>query len=131
MHPLLSTVSTDPEYGYTKEKPVKLGPMGQMLGPSASRHYLKALRTKNGRAFEFRRNGSVGEGADGHVIDHYFLTSRPGEDIGIYIDMYHPENDPDFQAAPVGMTKGSPNLYEKDLKAEPPRPAKSWWQFWK
>ena len=115
MHPSLCTVSTDPQYGYTKETPVKLGPLGGMTGPSSTLYYLKSLRSKDGHPFEFGRNGNVGKGEDGHVIDEYFLSSRAGERIRIYIDMYHPENDPDFQPAPVGMTRGSPNLYEMEL----------------
>ena len=144
MHPKLSTVSKDPLYGYTKENPVKVGPPQQ--GPSASRHYLMCLRDSAGCPFEFRRNGSVGEGVDGHIIDQYFLKGSAGEEISIFIDMYHPECDPDFQDAPVGMTKGSPNFYPIEMArrdataASPKAPAapgpasvrlKRWWQFWK
>jgi hypothetical protein len=113
MHPSLSTVSRDPSYGYTKENPVKVGP--PQRGPSASRKYLMCLRDSAGRPFEFRRNGSVGEGTDGHVIDQYFLKSGTGEEISIFIDMYHPECDPDFQDAPVELTNGSPHFYPLEM----------------
>jgi len=131
MHPLLKTVSEDPTYGYTMENPIKVGP--PQRGPSASRHYLMSLRDAHGRPFEIFRNGSVGNGPDGHVIDNYFLTSCTGDRISLFIDMYHPERDPDFQDAPVGLTKGSPNFYLIEMKqlAENPPPAKCWWKFWK
>jgi hypothetical protein len=136
MHPLLKTVSKDPSYGYTKDNPVLVGPPNR--GPSASRHYLMCLRDTEGKPFDFWRNGSVGHGPDGHVIDHYFLKSWNGKEISIFIDFYHPERDPDFQDAPVGLTKGSPNFYPLEmarLKENPPpaKPAtkKRWWQFWK
>lgn len=132
MHPLLSTVSDDPSYGFAPENPVRLGPKGPMSAPAAARHYLRSLRNANGRPFEFRRNGSAGPGPDGHVLDQYILSSAPGEAIGIYVDMYHPDHDPDFQAAPLGMSKGSPYTYDRELSAPPPSPlVRRWWQFWK
>ena len=131
MHPLLKTVSKDPSYGYTKENPVKVG--RYMRGVPSAQIYLMSLRDKEGRPFSFSRNGNVGQGADGHVIDHYILTSCKGEDVSIYMDIYHEECDADFQDAPVGMTKSSPNFYSIEMAqlAKNPPKKKRWWQLWK
>lgn len=149
MHPLLQTISKDPSYGYTKDNPVRVGPVE--IGPAASRHYLMCLRDAIGRPFDFGRVGNVGNCSDGHVVDLYRLESHSGEEFDIYIDMYHPECDPDFQDAPLGFTKGSPNSYPIEMarlaknppkmkvpespptRASPISPPrkKLWWQFWK
>ncbi len=97
--------SDDPSYAYTKENPVKLGSNSDQLRMAVSNSYvyLKQLRDKNRQPFRYQRVGNVGPGPDGHITDHYKLTDSEGNEHNIYIDMYHPENNPLDCKAPKGM----------------------------
>lgn len=95
--------SEDPNFGYTKENPVKLGSDSPRQGAAASSVYLRQLRDKNRKPFKYSRIGNVGEGVDQHIVDLYKLTDSEGSEFKIYIDMYHPENDPLVCKAPKGM----------------------------
>lgn len=97
--------SDDPEYGYTRNKPIKVGSSEEFGGPTAERAYLSSLRDEVGKPVKFSRVGSVGAGADGHVLDNYMVRTSTGRTITLYIDMYHPENDPLKQLAPKGLFK--------------------------
>lgn len=97
--------STDPDYGYSKEKPVKVGDKDPLRGPRAERAYLDALRDEHGKPMQYERIGNFGAGPDGHIIDGYQLVTSTGKKLVIYMDMYHPENDPAKQPAPRGLWK--------------------------
>jgi hypothetical protein len=97
--------STDADYGHSKEKPVKVGDKDPLKGPQAERDYLDALRDDDGKPVRYNRIGSFGAGPDGHVIDGYNVETSTGKKLVIYIDMYHPENDPVKQLAPKGLWK--------------------------
>jgi hypothetical protein len=97
--------SKDADYGHTKEKPVKVGGKDANGGPQAERDYLDTLRDDDGKPVRYNRIGSFGAGPDGHIIDGYNVETSTGKKFLIYIDMYHPENDPVKQPAPAGLWK--------------------------
>jgi hypothetical protein len=98
-------VSADPKYGYSKEKPIKVGSPAPYGGPSAERDYLNMLRDEAGKRITFERMGSIGAGPDGNIIDRYKVQTSTGREVFLYIDMYHPTNDPAQQPAPKGFSK--------------------------
>jgi len=64
----------------------------QGRGPFGEREYLQRLRCRDGAAPAFVRNGSVGAGMDGHILDVYSVTCRAsGQSAAVYMDMYHPD----------------------------------------
>ncbi len=69
----------------SRENPVRAaGPMGQ-------RNYLARLRCANGRAPQFERNGNLGPGVYGNIIDGYSVrctNSQPAQ-ATVIMDMYH------------------------------------------
>ncbi len=97
--------STDPDYGYTKEKPVKVGGKTGDDGPAAERAYFSSLRDEAGKPLTFHRIGSFGAGPDGNILDGYECTTSTGRKLTIYIDMYHLKKDPLKQLAPKGLFK--------------------------
>lgn len=97
--------STDADYGYTKEKPIKVGSKEEYGGPKAEKEYLAMLRDEAGKPVTFERQGNVGPGADGNIIDAYEVKTSTGRTIILYMDMYHPRNDPKKQLAPKGLYK--------------------------
>lgn len=97
--------STDPEYGYSLKKPVKVGGRDELEGPTAERTYLSTLRDEAGKPVAFERIGSFVGGADGNMLDGYKIRTSTGRRLTIYIDMYHPKNDPKQQLAPQGLFK--------------------------
>ena len=99
----VAQTSTDPSYGFTKENPVKVGMKDEFSGPAASQVYLRHLRDKDFKPLRFERLGSMGGGPDDHMLDLYQLTASNGQVFKIYVDMYHPENTPLSQLAPVGL----------------------------
>lgn len=101
--PDLQGEGNSPDYGYTKENPVKLGSPDFTEGPSMSRVYLRRLRDANNQPFRFERIGNVGPGADRHIVDLYRLIDSNGVEHRVYIDMYHPELNPLTLKAPKGM----------------------------
>lgn len=98
-----SQTSTDPTYGYSRENPVKLGSEYSDRQVASSYVYLKQLRDKNRKPFKVVRVGSMGANPDMHIIDRYKLTDSEGSEFTIYLDMYHPENNPLDCKAPLGM----------------------------
>ena len=95
--------SDDPTYGYTKENPVKLGSSAEFGGPARSLVYLRHLRDSQFAPLAFRRDGNVGSGEDGHIVDRYTLTDSRGNRFEVFIDMYHPESTPLRCKAPKGL----------------------------
>ncbi len=94
--------SRDKEYGYSKMKPVKVGSKSKDAGPVAEREFLETLLDGEGKKVRFERVGSFGVGSDDHIVDGYEVTGSDGKKM-IYIDMYHPENPPKKQLAPMGF----------------------------
>jgi hypothetical protein len=97
--------STDPGYGYSKEKPIKVGSKDEFGGPAAERTYLRTLRDEAGNPVAFERLGSVGADPDGNILDGYQVHTSTGRTMVLYIDMYHPNSDPVKQLAPKGLFK--------------------------
>lgn len=95
--------SADPTYGYTRDNPVQLGSPDEFGGPAMSKVYLRHLRDRTFKPFRFDRDGSFGPGPDGHILDRYTLVDSEGKPHQIFIDMYHPENNPLKCMAPAGM----------------------------
>jgi hypothetical protein len=81
--PAAAASETSPPLG-AKENPV------QSNGPFGEREYLQRLRCADGTAPAFSRNGSVGSGADRHVLDSYSVKC-PGNEPAheVFMDMYH------------------------------------------
>jgi hypothetical protein len=98
-----SQTSADPTYGYTRDNPVQLGSPDPFGGPAMSKVYLRHLRDRTFKPFRFDRDGSFGPGPDGHILDRYTLVDSEGKPHQIFIDMYHPENNPLKCMAPAGM----------------------------
>jgi hypothetical protein len=62
--------------------------------PEGQRKYLSRLRCENGKKPKFSRDGSVGGGPFGSIVDVYTVDCRksaPGK-VAVYMDMYHPEH---------------------------------------
>jgi hypothetical protein len=97
--------SEDADYGYSREKPIKVGSKDEFGGPKAERAYLDSLRDEAGKGVTYHRQGSVGAGPDGNILDLYEVKTSTGRTLGLYIDMYHPKNDPKKQLAPKGLFK--------------------------
>jgi hypothetical protein len=98
-----------PEWGRARGEAV------EVCMPEGERDYLTRLRCEDGSAPTFKRTGSVGhrndppesmsqedrfaqmepekalkEGElDVHIIDLYVVTCAGGEDVEVYVDMYH------------------------------------------
>src|SRR5688572_16113526 len=92
--------SDDADYGHSKQKPIKVGSKDFAGGPAAERAYLDTLRDEAGKPVTYQRQGSVGAGPDGNVLDAYEVTTSTGRALTLYIDMYHPKSDPKKQPAP-------------------------------
>src|SRR5687768_2815303 len=61
-------------------------------GPFGEREYLRRLQCPDGASPSFRRYGSVGSGADGHILDVYGVECpRGGLKAEVFMDMYHGE----------------------------------------
>lgn len=95
--------SSDPEYGYSREKPIKVGP--RSLGSAAQSAYLRTLRDEAGEPVKFKRAGSFGTGPYGNVLDGFEVKTSTGRTFLLYIDMYHDDSDPRQQPAPHGLFK--------------------------
>jgi hypothetical protein len=91
--------STDPEYGYSDKKPIKVGSVPD------ERVYLSMLLDEAGKPVTFRRLGSFGAGPDGHILDGYEVQTSTGRTVTLFIDMYHSKSDPKKQLAPKGFFK--------------------------
>ncbi len=99
--------SDDADYGYSEKKPVKVGSKEKLGGPEAEQAYLDDLRDANGKPIHYKRLGSVGRSPDGNIMDLYVVTSSTGQKVKLYIDMYHPQNEPAKQLAPKGFYKAT------------------------
>ena len=97
--------SADPEYGYSKKNPIKVGPNEGLTGPGAEVAYLKTLLDEAGKPVTFARLGSFGAGPDGDYLDGYEVRTSTNRKVVLYIDMYHSKNDPKKQLAPKGFFK--------------------------
>ena len=97
--------SEDPDYGYSKRFPIKVGSAEDFGGPKAERAYFLTLRDEAGKPLRFRRLGSLLGVGDEHILDGYELQTSTGRSITLYIDMYHADQDPQKQLAPKGLFK--------------------------
>src|SRR5688500_10685376 len=81
-------ISADAEYGYTREKPIKVGGT-PMYGPARQRRFLQALAGPAGQPIAFKRRGSLAPNDDGIILDLYEVT-YPGleKPIELYLDLY-------------------------------------------
>lgn len=70
----------------SRENPVRVAmPQGQHA-------YLRGLRCADGKAPAFHRQGNVGSGVFGNIVDDYVVDcgeAAPGE-VHVFMDMYHP-----------------------------------------
>ena len=59
--------------------------------PQGQRLYLSRLRCSDGQAPKFYRQGNVGVGVFGNIVDLYIVTCEGGEprESKVYMDMYH------------------------------------------
>jgi hypothetical protein len=77
---LLGAVAAqEAEYG-TAGNPIRCD------GVKGERWYLSRLRSAEGERFSWTRDGSIGGGPDGHILDRY----RNGADATLCLDLYHP-----------------------------------------
>ncbi len=104
--PLPGAEAADPEYGYTPEKPIKVG--GVTEGPARERAFLAELRGPEGETVRFERlgsccpfpsrNGIMGSG----LLDIYLVwTGSSTEPKTLYLNMYEYE----APMVPLGFTK--------------------------
>ncbi len=98
-------MSEDPSYGYSEENPIKVGRKEGYGGPIAQREYLDSLVDSTGKPIRYARMGSAGRNQEGMPLDIYAITLADGRKFHLWLDMYHPENRPDKQPAPVGFYK--------------------------
>jgi hypothetical protein len=99
--------ATDPEYGFTQAKPVKVGHDGFQKGVQHTYAFLNALAGPNGEKLAYRRagaccpfetkNGAVGGGG---LLDVYLITWEGGKELRLYVNVY----DPGDILIPVGLT---------------------------
>lgn len=83
----LCKVSADPEYGFTKDRPVQVGGAGV---PARQRRYLDALRGPKGERLSVERIGSGPGPDDDTLVDLYRVTYDGLEKpITLYLDWYH------------------------------------------
>lgn len=63
--------------------------------PEGQRAYLARLRCSDGKAPSYQREGSIGAGPFGSIVDVYNVDcgeALPGK-VSVYLDMYHPEHE--------------------------------------
>ena len=100
-------VSSDPDYGHTREKPIQLGG-GPAYAAARMSRYIGALRGPQGQTVQLStRVGSfsapLGYWDETTILDSY-TVSYDGQSMPLYVDTYHfslPE-------APSGFTCGGP-----------------------
>ncbi|BDD06793.1 hypothetical protein [Aureibacter tunicatorum] len=104
---LLTEISTDPSYGFSKDNPISVGGVKESQGPLNERRYLNALAGPNGETVDYERetsccpikseNGFLGMA----MLDIYRVTWEGSKDtLSIYINMY----DHDKLKAPKGFS---------------------------
>ena len=80
-------ISTDPAYGYSKQKPIGVATGDILEGPSLERAYLDMLLGPNGQEIEYIRTGSSYEGDT--ILDEYEITyENPSTTVILYLNMY-------------------------------------------
>ena len=104
---LIQEVSTDPDYGFTADKPIKVGGTVNGGGPLNERRYLNALAGPDGESIMYDRKGNccgfkTDNGFMGYgLLDVYKVTWKGSSDtLTLYINMY----DYSTLYAPVGFT---------------------------
>ena len=90
----------------SKKNPVRENmPKGQLA-------YLARLRCADGATPAAVRNGNVGTGVFGNIVDLYTVACEGAAPVEVYMDMYHdgPENRPvpGFTMAPPAATAAEP-----------------------
>jgi len=101
----LKLLSEDATYGYSDLNAIKVGSKDEFGGPAAERAYLELLLDASGKPVTFKRLFSGGKSPDGKPLDCYEVTLSDGKTVRLWINMYHPKNDPEKQPAPVGFYK--------------------------
>lgn len=110
----LCKVSTEPGYGYTKDRPIQVGG-SPMYGAARQRRYLSALRGPKGETLSTQRGGSTPGADPDTMLDIYSVTYDGLEKpITLYLDWYH-YTEP---FAPMGLTCGT----RLELGTPPPDP---------
>lgn len=111
----LCKVSTDPDYGYTKGRPIQVGG-SPMYGSARQRRYLSALRGPKGEVVESSRDVGTTMGGDGKtLVDMYSVTyDGLGKKVTLFLDWYHYTE----VFAPRGFTCGT----RLELGTPPPDP---------
>lgn len=66
----------------------------RVYDPAGEHAYLKRLRCSDGSRPMYGRDGSVGAGPFGSILDLYIVVCKSGTplDAAIYMDMYHPKH---------------------------------------
>lgn len=106
----LNRISNDPTYGYSPNKPIKVGGVQYEEGPRNERRYLNALQGPNGESIDYERMGNccaftTPNGPLNHtgLLDKYKVTyegMREDDYIILYLNMY----DYGRVKAPLGFT---------------------------
>jgi hypothetical protein len=101
-------VSADPEFGFSAQKPVRIGG-GAMFVAAREQRYLNGLRDSAGRPIRFRRLGSTqAPGGRPEPLDMYEITVDGVVDPRtMYIDVYRfdePEAPQGFSCAGFGLS---------------------------
>jgi hypothetical protein len=93
-------VSTDPEFGFTQEKAIRVGG-GAAYVVAREQAYLRGLRGPGGEPISFKRTGATGGQAGLAIVDVYqVIYASLEKPLTLYIDAYH-WADP---IAPAGFT---------------------------
>ncbi|WP_260482712.1 hypothetical protein [Sphingomicrobium flavum] len=101
MLPGCATTMSNPATLGTEANPVRVNM------PQGERAYLDRLRCSDGSAPAYDRDGSVGPGRDGHILDLYTVTCQGAEPAtsSVYMDMYHGDGEdrplPNFTIVPA------------------------------
>lgn len=98
-------MSDDPDYGYTDQKPIRVGSKEEFGGPAAEQAYLNLLLDAQGNKVKYKRLFSGGNDPEGTILDCYEVTVSSGTKVRLWISMYAPKNKPSKQPAPVGFYK--------------------------
>lgn len=93
---LLTEVSTDPDYGFTPEKPIMTGGAHLMQGPFNQRRFINALKAPNGKEITYKHVGTCcpfttenGMIRQKGVLDIYELFWKGQElPVKLYFNMY-------------------------------------------
>jgi hypothetical protein len=104
---LLTSISTDPTYGYTKDNPVKVGRKKKQSMSMGEYQFMNSLTGPNGEEISFKRLGSCcpfstpnGIIDNSGLLDRFELTYKVlKEPIVLYLNMY----DPGVVKAPKGL----------------------------